>query len=72
MHIKASSSQMFLQSDNLASHRCVTETKVIEISELDKTTTTSSAVTIENNFSALDTKKWRIVLTIGAYKSEDL
>lgn len=28
--------------------------------------------TIKNNFLALDIKKWRIVLTIAAYKSDDL
>lgn len=63
MHIKP---QMLLTLFDFASQRCVTET--IFGSELD----TTSAVTVENFISAVDSEKWRIALTIAAYKSEDL
>lgn len=66
MHIPliSSSTPMFLKYVDFASHRSVASELLASLSE--------NFSTVENHFSALDFKKWRIVRTIGAFKSDDL
>lgn len=59
---------MFLKYVDFASHRSVASELLTSLSE----NFSAHFSTVENHFSALDFKKWRIVRTIGAFKSDDL
>lgn len=57
-------SSMFLRYVDLASHRTVTgESKFGEV---------NFSASVENHFSALDLKRWRIVRIIVVFKNDDL
>lgn len=68
MHIPSTLS-MFLKFVDFVSHRLVENDLKHSDKVIDELFTKK---TIENYFSALDIKKWRIAHTIGVYKSDGL